>query len=191
MAPRSISILELRLGWPATEWETGPEPKMAAEKWPPAILGGGVLRWPKNGRANGWTCRKSPNFSCPAICPAIFRPFWNPPKKWLPAISPAIFDSGPASHSVAGRPSRNPRESSERVTWKVRGVRCERFDRTLSVVLKTLSLGFYRTFSRAKRGSIEPSLNIFWDKIFPPREKWANFPSEGKFSLWEIIFPWK
>ena len=46
-----------------------------------------------------------------------------------------------------------------------RGVRCERFDRTLSVVLKSLSQGFYRTFLGAQkgvrqnlsRGSIEPS----------------------------------
>ena len=35
------------------------------------------------------------------------------------------------------------------------------------------------------------TLNIFWGKIFPPRENWANFPSEGEFSLWGIIFPWK
>ena len=44
------------------------------------------------------------------------------------------------------------------------GVRCERFVRTLSVVLKSLSQGFYRTFLGPKRGfdrtfcrgSIEP-----------------------------------
>ena len=29
------------------------------------------------------------------------------PKKWPPAISLASFGSGPASHSVAGQPSRN------------------------------------------------------------------------------------
>ena len=34
--------MSLRLGWPATEWETSPEPKMA-EKWP--------AKWPtENGR---------------------------------------------------------------------------------------------------------------------------------------------
>ena len=32
------------------------------------------------------------------------------------------------------------------------GVRCGRFDRTLSVVLKSLSQGFYRTFLGPKRG---------------------------------------
>ena len=37
-----------------------------------------------------------------------------------------------------------------------RGVRCERFDRTPSVVLKTLATGFYRTVSGAKGGSMEP-----------------------------------
>ena len=31
-------------------------------------------------------------------------------------------------------------------------VRCEKFDRTTSVVLKTLSLRFYRTFSKAEWG---------------------------------------
>ena len=31
--------------------------------------------------------------------------FRDPPEKWLPAISPAIFGSGPVSHSVAGQPS--------------------------------------------------------------------------------------
>ena len=35
------------------------------------------------------------------------------------------------------------------------------------------------------------TLNIFWGKIFPPRENWVNFPSKGKFSLWRIIFPGK
>ena len=38
----------LRLGWPATEWETGPGPKMA-EKWPAAIFWGGpkmAEKWP-------------------------------------------------------------------------------------------------------------------------------------------------
>ena len=46
------STILLRLGWPATEWETGPEPKMAEKwpaKWPAAILGGGpkmAEKWP-------------------------------------------------------------------------------------------------------------------------------------------------
>ena len=31
---------ELRLGWPATEWETGPEPKMAGEMAGSHFLGG-------------------------------------------------------------------------------------------------------------------------------------------------------
>ena len=47
---------------------------------------GRVPKWPKNGRV----CRKSQNLSCPTICPAIFRPFWTPPEKRPPAISPAI-----------------------------------------------------------------------------------------------------
>ena len=40
--------------------------------------------------------------------------------------------------------------------WPKTGVQCERFDRTLSVVLKSVSLGFYRFFFAAKSGSIEP-----------------------------------
>ena len=74
----------------------GPEPKMAEKR-------------PGNGRF----CIKSPNFSCPSIRPAIFRPFWNPPKKQLPASSPGIvrpfFGFGPVSHSAAGQSSRNSR----------------------------------------------------------------------------------
>ena len=69
---------ELRHGWPATEWETGPEPKMAEKrpvKWPAAIFQG---RWRKIGQTNGRTGRKSPNFSRPAFCLAMFRP--TPPK---------------------------------------------------------------------------------------------------------------
>ena len=44
------------------------------------------------------------------------------------------------------------------------GVRCERLERALSVVLKTLSLGFYRTSRGPNGGSIEPlgvRLNFF------------------------------
>ena len=41
---------------------------------------GGGSKWLKSGRANGRTCRKLPKFSCPAICLAKFRPFWNPPR---------------------------------------------------------------------------------------------------------------
>ena len=79
-----LQRLILRLGWPATEWETGPEPKMA-EKWPLW----GVPKWPTNGRENGWTAEKSPDLGCPAIFPATFGT--PPPEKWLPAVSPAIF----------------------------------------------------------------------------------------------------
>ena len=43
------------------------------------------------------------------------------------------------------------RENFKRVTEKG-GCRCERFDRTLSVVLKSLSQGFYRTFLGPKKG---------------------------------------
>ena len=106
--------IALRLGWPATEWETGPEPKMAGEmagEMAGGHFSGGSRNGPKNGRTNGWTAKNRPNFGCPAICPAIFRPFRDPPEKWppaiSPAISPAIFGSGPVSHSVAGQPSRN------------------------------------------------------------------------------------
>ena len=42
------------------------------------------------------------------------------------------------------------------------GVRCERFDRTLPVFLKTLSLGFYRTFLGAKRGLDRTFLEAKW-----------------------------
>ena len=60
------------------------------------------------------------------------------------------------------------RESSKRVTRKG-GLRCERFDRTVSVALKTLSPVFYRAFSGAKRvswnlfrGSIESLVTCFF-----------------------------
>ena len=36
-----IIALYLRLGWPATEWETGPEPKMAGEMAGGRFSGGG------------------------------------------------------------------------------------------------------------------------------------------------------
>ena len=49
-------------------------------------------------------------------------------------------------------------ESCKRVTWKGR-FRFERFDRTLSVVLTTLSRGFYRTFSVAKKWVFD---RTFW-----------------------------
>ena len=69
----------LRRGWPAGEWETGPEPKMAGEmagEMTGGHFSGGIPKWPNyNGRANGWTAKSWPNFGCPAICPAIFRPF--------------------------------------------------------------------------------------------------------------------
>ena len=44
----SVLALGLRLGWPATDWETGPEPKMA-EKWPAKMASdpqwGRVPKW--------------------------------------------------------------------------------------------------------------------------------------------------
>ena len=73
--------------------QTGQEPKMARDM-AGEMAGGhfsrGVPKWPRSGQANGRTGRKSPNFSWPAICLAIFRPFSNTPGKWPLAISPAI-----------------------------------------------------------------------------------------------------
>ena len=54
--------------------------------------------------------------------------------------------------------------------------------------------GLAKVCKATKWPLMEPlwTLNIFWGKIFPPRENWVeNYPSEGKFSLWGIIFPWK
>ena len=51
-------------------------------------------KWPKNGRANGRIGGTSPNFSCPAFCPAIFRSFWEPPGTWLPAIFRPLLVQG-------------------------------------------------------------------------------------------------
>ena len=45
----SQSILDLRLDWPATEWETGPEPKKA-EKWPGSLF----FRWGSPKMAERW-----------------------------------------------------------------------------------------------------------------------------------------
>ena len=65
----------MRLGWPATQWETGPEPKVA-KQWPAngpqPFLRVGPPNWPKNSRANRRIGRKSPIL---AVCPASFRPF--------------------------------------------------------------------------------------------------------------------
>ena len=66
----------LRLGWPATDWETGPGQKVAGK------MAGSHLSGSQNGQTNGQTGRKSPNFSWPAIGPAIFRPSWNTPEKF-------------------------------------------------------------------------------------------------------------
>ena len=108
-----MSKQELRLGWPDTECETGPEPKMVERspaKWPAAISRGGVPKWPKNGRAKGRIGRKSLNFGGPAIFPAILRPFWEDREMaadHFAGDSSASFGSGPVSHSVAGQPSLN------------------------------------------------------------------------------------
>ena len=70
---------------------TVPEPKMAEKwlaKWPAANFGGGGPKM-----AEKWPGK---------------RPFWTPPQK-MAADFPAIFGSDPASHSVAGQPSRNAR----------------------------------------------------------------------------------
>ena len=112
----------LRLGWPATEWETGQEPKMAEKwpaKWPAAISRGGPKmagKWPGK-----WP--DSQNLVIFAIFPAIFRPFWGPLEKWLPAISLAIFQPflvlGPFPHSVAGQPSHVLKRAQEfpEINW--------------------------------------------------------------------------
>ena len=39
----------------------------------------------------------------------------------------------------------------------------------------------------ANKLNYEHTLNIFWGKIFPLRDNWADFPSEGKFSIWGIV----
>ena len=74
--------------------------------------------------------------------------------------------------AILGRNSRNSEEScafSEQLAEMQ--PRCERFDGTLSVVLRTLSLGSYRTFSGdSYGGSIEPFAvrsNPFWGSIEP------------------------
>ena len=79
----------LRFGWPATEWETGPEPNMAEKfsaKWPAAIFrgAGGFPKWPKMARQIVGQLKFGD------FLPAIFRPFWDPSEKWPPAISPAV-----------------------------------------------------------------------------------------------------
>ena len=67
---RAQEVSELRNGWPATEWETGPEPKMAGEM--AGEMAGGHFRGCSKmaeqiGRTNGWTAKIWPLFGCPAI----------------------------------------------------------------------------------------------------------------------------
>ena len=89
----------LRPTWPATGGKWGLKLEIAKNGWRNG-------RWPffgraengrKNGRANGRTARKWPNFSYPASCPATFAAISGPPRKWPPAILPAIFRPFPLS----------------------------------------------------------------------------------------------
>ena len=93
----------MRLGWPNTEWKTGPEPKMAGE-----MAGGHFSGVSQNGQKNRRNKElASQNLRSFCLSGFIFRPFWDPPpEKWPPAFSLAILSSGPVSHSVAGQPIR-------------------------------------------------------------------------------------
>ena len=93
---------------PATEWETGPEPRMAEKwlaKWPAAISQGGS----QNGRK---MAGQPKNHQILAVRP-FSRPFFGhvgtpPPRKMaaghFAGHFSAIFGSRPVSHSVAGQP---------------------------------------------------------------------------------------
>ena len=82
---------------------------------------------------------------------AILRKSKTPRKsseKWT--FLTLAFYSAPSLHTVDLSWSMHSR--SLKGYPKKGGVRCKRFDRTLSVVLKSLSLGFYRTFLGVTRG---------------------------------------
>ena len=78
----------LQLGWPATELETGPEPKMAKS-------GRRSLR--QNGRRMAGQLR----LAYLTICPAISQSFWTPLFRALPrhfaGHFSSILRSGPVS----------------------------------------------------------------------------------------------
>ena len=85
-----LLTLELRLDWPATEWATGPEPKMACEM---ACEMAGSHFVGESPKMAGQMARqlKFGEFCIsghwPGHSSAILEP---PPTKWPPAISPAI-----------------------------------------------------------------------------------------------------
>ena len=73
-------------------WEMGPKLEMAGK-----VAGGHFgegPKWPKK-----WLDRqKMGKFQVSSHCLAIFRPLYALPKKWTPAILPAISSFGPISH---------------------------------------------------------------------------------------------
>ena len=116
-APLPVRILyfdqALRAGWPATEWETGSEPKMAENGWrngrQPFSGGGGPKKAQK---IAGQIAGHAQNHQILAVRP-FFGHFGTPQKMAAGHFAghfSAIFGSEPVSHSVAGRPGRKPSE---------------------------------------------------------------------------------
>ena len=98
--------LRLRLKWPFTEWETGPEQK-SRKNWKENGKLAPRPKWPKMANRNGKMDPKM-GFWPDSMSAAIFRPF----QAWghFPFSFPFFrnFCSRPVSHSVNGHFNRNP-----------------------------------------------------------------------------------
>ena len=71
-------------------WKLGHTPSTAGT-FRKKFGGAPKVKWPRNGQTNSWPAKIWGSSAFPAICLAIFQPFWDPPpEKWPPAISPAI-----------------------------------------------------------------------------------------------------
>ena len=120
-----LEILKLRLKWPLTEWETGPEQKSRKNgkengKWPPARNGQKMAT-----EMEKWTQKWEFGLILAifSILAAIFRPFRA--GGHFPFSFPFFRDfcSGPVSHSVNGHFNRNPKKKAEGTdSWQFRVV---------------------------------------------------------------------
>ena len=114
----------LRLGWPATERETGPEPKMAGEMAGSQFLGGGF----QHGRKMAGQLKFGDFLSIRPLAQQFFGHSGTPEMAGhFAGHFSATFGSGPVCHSVAGQPSRKARLINVHFRKDVLGCRASRF----------------------------------------------------------------